>query len=178
MNDGQRVAALNAGYLADLYERYQRDPASVDERTREYFAHAPQPPDGAIEQLSLDYGKVIGVVNLAHSVRALGHLAARLDPLGTPPTADPLLEISTYGLNAADLRQLPASLVGGPVAGTAANAYEAIAQLQGIYATTTGYEFDHVRAPSERTWLRDAAETRRFHPDAAPAFARSVLLRL
>src|SRR5207244_7421867 len=178
MNDVQRFAALNAGYLAELYERYQRDPASVDEPTRAYFAREPQPPDGSTDQRILDYDKVVAVVNLAHAIRALGHLAARLDPLGTPPIGDPLLDLSTHGLSVADLQRLPASLVGGPVAQHATNAYDAIAQLRVIYATTTGYEFDHVRAPAERAWLRDAAEARRFYPDGAPAFARALLARL
>ena len=35
-----------------------------------------------------------------------------------------------------------------------------------------------MRAPAERAWLRDAAEARRFYPDAAPAFARALLARL
>src|SRR5438876_10869229 len=116
MNDGQRFAALNAGYLAELYERYQRDPASVDERTRAYFSHTPQPLDGTADQRSLDYDKVVGAVNLAHAIRALGHLGARLDPLGTPPVGDPLLDDSTHALSVADLEQLPAPLVGGPAA--------------------------------------------------------------
>ena len=178
MNDGQRFAALNAGYLTELYERYQRDPASVDEQTRAYFTRAPQPPDGSTDQRILDDDKVVAIVNLAHAIRALGHLAARLDPLGTPPSGDPLLDLSTHALSVADLKRLPASLVGGPVAQHATNAYDAIAQLRVIYATTTGYEFDHVRAPAERAWLRDAAEARRFYPDGAPAFARALLARL
>ncbi len=35
-----RFHGPNAGYVLELYERFQRDPASVDEGWRAYFASA------------------------------------------------------------------------------------------------------------------------------------------
>jgi 2-oxoglutarate dehydrogenase E1 component len=45
-------------------------------------------------------------VNLAQSIRKYGHLAARLDPLESPPVGDPSLQAATHGLTEDDLRAL------------------------------------------------------------------------
>ena len=50
----------------------------------------------------------------------------------------------------------------------AANAAEAINRLREIYSSTIGYDYDHLRLPDERAWLREAAETRRFRPPNDP----------
>ncbi len=38
MNPWDQFTGVNAGYVHELYERYQRDPGSVDEATRAMFA--------------------------------------------------------------------------------------------------------------------------------------------
>ena len=38
MNPWDQFSGANAGYVYELFERYQRDPASVDEATRRAFA--------------------------------------------------------------------------------------------------------------------------------------------
>jgi 2-oxoglutarate dehydrogenase E1 component len=162
----------NAGYVAELYERYRRDPLAVDAAARQLFEHW-APADGAVAALAPstaapDLSKIVGAVNLAQAIRGFGHLAARLDPLGSPAPGDPALLPESHGLTPDDLRQLPASLVGGPVAERSANAWEAIQALRVIYSGTTGYDYDHVRVPEQRQWLRQAAETSRFRPPQWP----------
>jgi 2-oxoglutarate dehydrogenase E1 component len=49
MNHIEQFYGPNAGYVLELYERYQRDPQSVDEATRAIFAN--WPADGAQPQL-------------------------------------------------------------------------------------------------------------------------------
>src|SRR5690606_12447770 len=78
------------------------------------------------------------------------------------------LHPSAHGITDADLRQLPASLIGGNLADSAANAFEAIGRLREIYSGSIGYDYDHMRLPDERAWLREAAETRRFRPPNDP----------
>ena len=38
MNPWSQFSGANAGYVYELFERYQRDPSSVDEATRRAFA--------------------------------------------------------------------------------------------------------------------------------------------
>src|SRR5579859_8030673 len=171
MDIGREFQGVNAGYVAELFERYQHDPQSVEPAARQLFERW-TPPDGArpapAEGGPVDLGKIVGAVQMAQAIRGFGHLAARLDPLGAAPPGDPALRPETYGLNPDDLRQLPASLVGGPAAEHASTAAEAIEALRGIYSGTIGYDVDHVRLPQQRQWLRQAAETGRFRPPAAP----------
>ncbi len=171
----------NAGYVAELYERYVADPSAVDDATRALFAAWTPPAETPAAQPAAgpdrppeDLQQVVGAVNLAHALRDHGHLAAQLDPLGAPPPGDPLLLPASHGLTDADLRRLPASLIGRPLADTAANAYEAIEAMRRAYSGAIGYDYDHVVVPAERAWLREAAESRRFHTPADGA----ALLRL
>jgi 2-oxoglutarate dehydrogenase E1 component len=88
------------------------------------------------------------------------------------------LEVIYYNLSENDLRGLPANLIGGPVAETSANAWQAIALLRQIYAHTIGYDYDHLRNHEERQWLRQMAESRHFRPPHAPYNARALLEQL
>ncbi len=176
----------NLGYVLELYERYLRDPQSVDPATRAFFEHwTPPALDGAVEAQAtvealpgLDPAKVAAAAALAQGIREYGHLAARVDPLGSAPPGAPELDPATHGISAEELAQLPASIVGGPVARTARNALEAIEALHRIYCGSIGYEYDHIQVAEERVWLRDAAETERFSTPLSRAARRTLLERL
>src|SRR5215203_4240647 len=145
MNPWDQFSGANAGYVYELYERYQRDPSSVDEATRRAFAtwtpdfaresSGEQRRDPAVTANDLQAG--IAAFNLAESIRRFGHLAARIDPLGFhDPIGDPSLAPQSHGLTTDTLKRLPASIVSGPAASGAANAFEAIAKLRQIYCST------------------------------------------
>ena len=173
---------LNAGYVLELYERYRQDPASVDPASRAAFeTWTPrelrlQEPDGPAQSASVS--AIVGAANLAESIRRYGHLAAQLDPLGSDPGGDPTLSPAAHGLTDGDLQQLPASLVGGPVAERSRNAFEAIDRLRRVYCSTTGFDYAHVFVPEERDWLRHSAESGRFLPAMEPHSAEALLDRL
>src|SRR5207249_8158381 len=83
---------VNAGYLEEIYERYRRDPNSVDAGTRAIFEQSPPPVAVVTERrYSAQTSKIVGAVNLAESIRKFGHLDAQIDPLGSPPPGDPSL---------------------------------------------------------------------------------------
>jgi 2-oxoglutarate dehydrogenase E1 component len=164
MNPWDQFSGANAGYVYELYERYQRDPSSVDEATRRAFANwtpaDPVAPAAPVAPASLQAG--IAAFNLAESIRRFGHLAAQLDPLGYhDPIGDPSLAPQSHGLTTEALKQLPAAIVSGPTAAGAANAYEAIARLRQIYCSTTGHDYNHVsnRASSVRPTIRLTARS-------------------
>jgi 2-oxoglutarate dehydrogenase E1 component len=178
----------NAGYVLELYERYLRDPRSIDARLRAQFERwRPAEPgvDGMAGGLPLDAARaayapaaIAGAVELAHAIRGYGHLAARLDPLGAPAPGDPSLAPETHGLSEAQLRELPAAVIGGRAAAQAANALEAINALREVYSGTIGYDYDHIRVPEERAWLREMAESRCFRPPQDPIDETGLLERL
>jgi 2-oxoglutarate dehydrogenase E1 component len=176
-------SGINAGYVLELYERYRHDPQSVDPATRKAFESWTPPADAssagaAAEVTAVDLHKIVGAANLADCIRRYGHLAARIDPLGSEPIGDPSLSSAAHGVTDADLRRLPAALVDGPVAESSANAYEAIEKLRRIYCSTTGFDYAHIFVPEERDWLRQAAESGRFLPSMDPHSVEAVLDRI
>ncbi len=177
----------NVAYLLDLFGQYERDPQSLDEATQTFF----QQHETALRQMMAGDGrmavetavpsspsKIMAAVNLAQAIREYGHLAAQLDPLGSPPPGEPSLALSYHDLTEADLRELPASLIGTPVGDNGANAWTAVEHLRRIYSTTIGYDYDHLRNHEERRWLRQMAETRHFRPPNTPSDFKALLQRL
>ena len=186
MNPWDQFSGANAGYVYELFERYQRDPSSVDEATRRAFAtwHPADPAADALRAprapgAPADVQAGIAAFNLAESIRRFGHLAARLDPLGFhDPIGDPSLAPQSHGLTTDALKQLPASIVSGPASAGAANAFEAIERLRKIYCSTTGHDYNHVFVPDERVWLRQAVESGQFRPPNDPIGDRELLDRI
>ncbi|MCC7369160.1 MAG: 2-oxoglutarate dehydrogenase E1 component [Chloroflexi bacterium] len=173
----------NAGYVADLFDQYLENPASVDAETRAIFdawKSAPAPstvvPTPAAD--ALDVSAAAGAAALAQAIRLYGHLGASLDPLGTAPPGDPQLDASSHGIDENLLARLPGSAVGGPVGRTSANAAIAIRRLRALYSHSTGYELAHVQSPAERAWLIEAIEEGRYAPPSDPVDERELLDRL
>src|SRR4051812_1850847 len=179
----KQFAGVNAGYVLELYERYRQNPDSVDQATREAFANwTPAEPgtgaSSATPQAGVNIQHIVGAANLAESIRRYGHLAARVDPLGSAPVGDPSLSPRAHGLTEDDLKQLPAAVVGGLVAEASSSAYEAIEKLRRVYCSTTGFDYAHVFVPEEREWLRSAAESGRFLPPVDENHSTALLDRI
>jgi 2-oxoglutarate dehydrogenase E1 component len=186
---------VNAGAVVELYERFRREPGSVDPETRAVLESLGPPPEdaarpskasrpaaapGATAGLAapVPAEKIVGAVNLAQSIRRYGHLAATIDPLGGRPLGDPALTPEAHRVTRADLEALPASLIDGPVAASARSMAEVVDQLQQIYCGSTGFDIAHIFIPEERRWLREAIETGRFRAPADPIDPVALLDRL
>lgn len=193
MSEGWRdFQGVNAGYAAELYEKFLQNPNSVDPEARAFFKQfppsapaAPLPPPGIATPEYLGAGqpaapmaKVVAAVNLAQSIRKFGNLAAQLDPLGSEPPGEPSLLAETHGITEEDLKTLPASIIAGPVTEGAANALEVIQALRRIYCSHSGYDYAHLRDPEERRWLDEATESGIFRPPKDPIHETVVLERL
>ena len=195
MYDLETFYGPNAGYVLELYDRYRQDPQSVDAATRAIFEEwsldslakiAPAPPEAVngasngtlLSSSSIQVAKVVAASALAHAIRSRGHLGAHLDPLGTEPLGDPALLPETYGLTDEDLAQLPPTVVGGHSAEGAGNALEAVAALHAMYSGTISYEFDQVKSPVERGWLRDAVGLHLYEQNLNRNARRGLLKRL
>jgi 2-oxoglutarate dehydrogenase E1 component len=182
MYDLKAFYGPNAGYVLELYDRYRQNPASVDNATRAIFdtwspdAQLAAEQGVAIEAAPLPVAKIVAASALAHAIRSRGHLGAHLDPLGSEPLGDPALLTETHGISDEDLAQLPPLVVGGHSAEGAPNAFEAVTRLRAMYSGTISYEFDQVKSPVERQWLRDAVGLQLYRKSSDPDTQR-VLLR-
>ena len=171
MNGWGEFQGLNAAYVTELYERFERDPNSVDVATREFFERWPAPPGSEDRadltsevspvmgrfEVSGGFEKVVAAVNLAESIRKFGHLDAHLDPLGSSPIGDPSLRPETHGITEGDLRAMPASIIGGEIAQGKSSAWQVIEALRKVYCSTRGYDYAHLRSPEERDACSDRA---------------------
>jgi 2-oxoglutarate dehydrogenase E1 component len=182
MNLRDQFTGVNAGYVQELYERYQRDPRSVDDEARKVFARWAPTDDvtqAPIEAPASALGAAVAAFNLAESIRRFGHLSAALDPLGVhEPVGDPSLQPESHGLSTERLAQLPASIITGHAAEGASHALEAIDRLRAIYCATTGHDYNHVFVPEERVWLRQAVESRQYRPPRDPVNDPELLDRI
>jgi 2-oxoglutarate dehydrogenase E1 component len=162
----------NLAYVLELYDRYLESPDSVDKATAAFFQNwSPEIQvyeDGVVEQVILtpvpatvDMHIVVGAVEYVQAIRQFGHLAAKLDPLGTEPPDDPALYPETHGITEDDLHSLPAQLVlDGPIAKQAQSAYDGVHILREVYSSSIGFDNEHIHVPAERAWLREVIESR------------------
>ncbi|MFL5702991.1 MAG: 2-oxoglutarate dehydrogenase E1 component, partial [Ktedonobacteraceae bacterium] len=188
MRELEQFYGPNAGYVQELYERYLQNPPSVDAETRAIFDTWSRDQTHALSQrqetakingaLPFQVSHVVAASALAHAIRERGHLGAQLDPLGTEPLNDPALLPETHGITNADLAALPPDVVSGHAAEGAHNALEAINTLRGMYSGTISYEFDQVKSPVERSWLRDAVGLHLYQEKQGPTASRKLLQRL
>ncbi len=173
------TSVFNDGYVAEAYEAYRRDPASVDESWRQFFEFAEslsavtQP--GTSEKIDASLlKKVAGAAALIDSIRAYGHLAAEIDPLGTRPPGTPELTPEFHGITEADLDTIPGEALSAPEA----TAAEAVARLRNLYSSNIGFEFDHLGNAAERSWLREQIENGRVHQPLTVGEKKAILRRL
>jgi 2-oxoglutarate dehydrogenase E1 component len=183
MDEWGGFSVFNAGYAAELYERYLLDPLSIDPASRAVFGSwAPPAPEGisrpGATAAALPCHKIVGAVNYVESIRKFGYMDAQIDPLGTQPPGDPSLKPEAHGITRDDLRSLPAEIVFGSAATGKANALEVVHAFRKIYCSTIGYDYAHLRGPEERAWLAQAAESGRFRPPEDPIDPGALLERL
>ena len=91
-----------------------------------------------------------------------GHLAARLDPLGSEPLGDPALDETRLipPLTPELQARIPAKLLRVHVPGE--TLLEALPALREVYCGTIAYEIEHISDHAERVWLRQAIESGRY----------------
>jgi 2-oxoglutarate dehydrogenase E1 component len=172
---------VNLGYALELYERYLRDPNSVDPETRARFDREPPSENGARALAPAAPGnieKIVAAVNYAESIRKFGHMDAQIDPLGGAPPSDPTLHPDFHGVTEEELGHFPASIIVGPIARRKNSALDVVQALKKVYCSSIGYDYAHLRDPVERQWLYEAVETGRFRPPADPIDGAALLARL
>jgi len=171
----------NAPYIDQMYQRYKANPQSVDETWQAFFAgfelaaEGQASPAGAEEQAPRA-DLALGVRDLVHSYRELGHFLATLDPLGHNRPAHPLLSLSEFKLGPADLdRHVGASGFLGRTDGTLRDLLE---KLKATYCRTLGVEYMAIADKSQREWLEQRIEPIYNQPALAPEQRRRILEQL
>jgi 2-oxoglutarate decarboxylase len=119
---------------------------------------------------------VQAATSLVKAHRMHGHLAAKLDPLGSEPIGDPALEPETVGLTPEVMTQIPAEVLRIQVPG--ANLAEALPALRETYCGTIAYEIEYISDHRQRVWLRQRIESGEYRRPLLPEEKLRVLRRL
>ena len=139
-------------------------------------APAPAPAVALPDETLL--GAVAAAMALVKAHRMHGHLAARLDPLGSQPVGDPALEPERLipKLTPELQARVPARLLRVHVPGE--TLAEALPRLRETYCGTIAYELEHISDHEQRVWLRQAIESGRYRTPLDPEEKRRLLERL
>jgi 2-oxoglutarate dehydrogenase E1 component len=121
---------------------------------------------------------VAAAMALVKAYRMHGHLAARLDPLGSEPPGDPALEpeLLTPRLTPELQERIPARLLRTYVGGE--TLAEVLPRLAETYCGTIAYELEHISDHEARVWLREAIESGRYRQPLTDDEQRRLLARL
>jgi multifunctional 2-oxoglutarate metabolism enzyme len=135
---------------------------------------APAAPAPQVDEEMLQ--AVQAATSLLKAHRTHGHLAARLDPLGTEPEGDPALEPSTVGLTPEIMARIPAKILRMYVPG--ATLADALPHLRETYCGTIAYEIEHIASHRQRMWLREKIESGEFRKPLTNDEQMALLQRL
>jgi multifunctional 2-oxoglutarate metabolism enzyme len=113
---------------------------------------------------------------LVAAYRSHGHLAARLDPLGSAPPGDPSLDPVNHGLTPQLMEAVPATVLRVRVPGE--NLAEVLTYLRETYCSTIAYEIEHISSHEQRNWLRERIESGRYRQPLSPERKLQLLGRL
>jgi len=136
-------------------------------------APAAAPVEAPSEQL---LQAVQAATSLIKAHRTHGHLAARLDPLGSEPEGDPALDPEPLGLTEEIMQQIPSKILRTYVPG--ATLAEALPHLSDTYCGTIAYEIEHIASHRQRMWLREKIESGGFRSPLSNDEKRKLLRRL
>ncbi|HEX2646779.1 MAG TPA: thiamine pyrophosphate-dependent enzyme, partial [Candidatus Dormibacteraeota bacterium] len=166
--------SLGLGALGEGQAPLPAAPVAGSHRAAAVMVGAPPVPVGAASLEELKY--VAAAMALVKAFRNFGHMAARLDPLGSEPPGDPALDPAPLGLTPEIMARIPAEVLRIYVPGrTLAEAYP---RLQETYCGTISYEVEHIGSHEERVWLRQVIEAGEHRRPLTADEKRTLLSRL
>jgi 2-oxoglutarate decarboxylase len=119
---------------------------------------------------------VQAAMSLIKAHRTHGHLAARLDPLGSEPEGDPALDPEPLKLTPEIMAKIPASVLRVGVPGE--TLADVVPHLRETYCGTIAYEIEHIASHRQRVWLREKIETGAYRKPLSPEENIALLRRL
>jgi len=182
---GQSVNGWNADYLDEMYAIWQANPGGIEPAWQRFFegfelgaSRGPSSPSIDVDGGSSDvaFTRQGRVDSLIYHYRDIGHLAARLDPLGSERPFPGGLTLESFDLSEKDLDDVfdPGHLpLGGPKP-----LREIIDWLRATYCGHIGVEYMHIQDRERRRWLQQNMEPIRNRPEFSSDEKHRVLRRL
>ena len=163
-------------HVSPSADRAPGDAATGEPTRGDPATGSPATGDFALGRLSDEVPIYIGVFDLVHSYRELGHCSACLDPLGAPRPPHPLLDLSNFDMTNADLdRSVGKGGFGGQTDGTLR---DLIGKLRETYCDCIGVEFTGITDKEQREWLQTRIEANLNHAVLSEADKKQLLFEL
>lgn len=205
MWDSSHIAGGNAAYVEEMYERYLRDPNSVDPQWCDFFEKLPpvngagaDVPHSTIQEhfvlmarqrqttrpiqastVSSDHErKQVQVLRLISAFRIRGHQEAMIDPLDIMKREEfSDLTLSYHGLSEADLdTEFQSTTLF--IGKEHATLREIVDALRATYCGSIGVEYMHIANTEERRWFQSRMESVRGRPEIGLEAKLHILERL
>jgi len=171
------IGCANPLVYEELYDKWRRDPQSVEASWRSYFnsldqqpSQSTSPPPILEKEVSVVFQPRkeaaagppdVRVYNLIQAYRQFGHLMANVNPIALHPPQEPReLQLETYGLSKQDLsRPFPTfGLLKEPMAPL----LKIINDLKSIYCNKIGVEYIETHSLELESWLQRQIEPTHF----------------
>ncbi len=166
--------ARNLGFETSVVSTAHPASASAPPLTATAPSAEPTTAPGEIDEELLQ--AVQAATSLLKAYRTHGHLAARLDPLGSEPKGDPALQPENVNLTPELMERIPASILRIGVPGE--TLLEALPRMRDAYCGTIGYQVEHLSSHQQRIWLREMIETGAHRQPLTDAEKKRLLNRL
>jgi multifunctional 2-oxoglutarate metabolism enzyme len=140
---------------------------------------APAAPGAAVveEKPSMELLQAVqAATSLLKAYRTHGHLAARLDPLGSEPKGDPALQPENLNLTPELMAKIPASILRVECPGE--TLLDVLPRMREAYCGTIAYQIEHLSSHQQRVWLRERIETGWCRKPLSAEEKRALLERL
>ncbi|MBL0128512.1 MAG: 2-oxoglutarate dehydrogenase E1 component [Flavobacteriales bacterium] len=184
------LSNVDSAWLDDLYQQYQKDPASVETGWARFFegfefaksldgdgeatlGSAPTAPPSAGNER---FEKEFRVIELINAYRQRGHLFTDTNPVRDRRKYTPTLALENHKLGDADLDTV--FTAGNEVGIGAAKLRDIVALLEQTYCKSIGVEFMFIRSLERRRWLLDRMEGTRNQPDFTIEQKKDILEKL
>lgn len=146
--------AAHTGFIADLYEQYQKSPDSIEPSWKSFFQGYDLANESYEDETNIEVPQEVKkeflVLDLINGYRTRGHLFTKTNPVRDRRYYEPTLDIETFGLSKDDLKTVFSA---GESIGIGSATLETIVnKLKEIYCDSIGIEYMYVRQPEEIKW--------------------------
>jgi len=154
------LGSVHADFIEEQYERYLKNPDGTEPSWRAFFQGYDFAKEVYSEEDLVGAGvsdeviKEFHVLNLIQGYRSRGHLFTHTNPVRDRREYKPTLALENFGLSKEDLDTefKAATEVGASGPRTLRKIIE---HLENIYCQSIGVEYNYIRDPERRTWIKN-----------------------
>ncbi len=187
--------AAHTSFFADSYDKYLKNPDSVEPSWRAFFQGFDFGTESALEELDVHSNngtlalangrqvevpqslqKEFQVIRLIDGYRSRGHLFTKTNPVRERRQYTPSLDLENFRLSDSDLETVFSA---GDIIGIGPSTLkEIIIHLQRIYCDAIGVEYMYIRSPHRIEWIQNWLNVNDNHPAYDAARKKHILRKL